>query len=110
MRNLIFHPLGEEETRKRIKQLQSDDDLRNLIRSDLLDLFTNLKTLVIHLKTSEVFGSSYSFSLIRFLKIISKHRLDKIIIKSEDGRYISDGNWIKCVWESDKQLLILKIG
>merc|ERR1712228_393538 len=57
--NLLFHSLDKREAWKGEEIKRNDDDQSNLIRSELLSLFPNTKTLIIE---SSSFGGSYSFS------------------------------------------------
>merc|ERR1712176_1397057 len=74
--DLIFHRVERRESKDESKR--SDDDLNNLVRKEVFDIFPNVKMLIIQ---STVWDYSYSFSLIAFLDAISKCKLGKIIIK-----------------------------
>merc|ERR1712232_481986 len=102
--NLIVHSLDCRHASKEIKR--SDDDLSNVIRSEIFSLFTNAKTLIID---TTYFDDSFSFSLMALLNVIVGSNLDQIIIKSteydDDDSDDEDATglsycWLKSVWNS----------
>ena len=97
--DLLFYSLDKRWYSEEIKR--KDDDQSNLVRTKFLSLFPNCKTLIIQ-STREDGYSSFSFSLMALLNVISQCNLDEIIIKSKE--YYDGDNWIKS-WSSDDQTL-----
>merc|ERR1712228_797830 len=97
--NLLFHSLDERKYDQEIKR--NDDDQSNLIRLELLFLFSNIKSLIIQ-SSGDLGYSSFSFSLMALLNVITQCNLNEIIIKSKEWRAY---NWIKTLWSSDEQIL-----
>ena len=93
---LLVHSLDNRYYDEEIKR--SDDDLSNVIRSDIFSLFTNARLII----DSTYDTYSFSFSLIALLNAILETNLNEIIIKSKEFRGFC---WIKSVWDSDKEIL-----
>merc|ERR1712113_414775 len=93
--NWIFYSLVERENDE---FKPNDDDLSNVVHSDLFALFSNVKSLTIDTYD----GFRFCFSLMALLNVIIGTNLNEIIIKSwEDDGYC----WIKSIWNSDKEIL-----
>ena len=95
--NLIFYSLVKRVWNKEFKP--NDDDLSNVVHSDLLALFPNVTSLTIDTWR----GFIFRFSLMALLNVIFGTNLKEIIIKSEETRY--GFCWIKSIWNSDKEIL-----
>merc|ERR1712176_1532497 len=94
--NLIFYSLVKIALKKVFKP--NDDDLSNLVHSDLFALFPNVTSLTI--ETCD--GFYFCFSLGALLNVIFATNLDEIIIKSS----LWHGDcWIKSIWNSDQEIL-----
>merc|ERR1712228_582533 len=89
IKNLLFHSLDQRRFDKEFKR--NDVDQNNLIRLEMLSLFPNIKTLIIH-STNWNGSDSFSFSLMALLNVISQCNVNQIVIKSETT--LSGSNWI----------------
>jgi len=96
--NQIFVHALDERAWNNVFQ-RSNDDLRNVVRSDLFSLFPNVSSLIID--TYE--GFEYSLSLLALLNVIVGTNLSEIIIKCKET--LSGYCWTKSVWNSNKESL-----
>ena len=94
MNNLLFYSLIRRDRNKEFKP--NDDDLSNVVHSDLFALFPNVKSLTIN--TFD--GFLFCFSLMALLNVIFETNLNEIIIKLQ-GKIC----WIESIWNSDKEIL-----
>merc|ERR1712228_914575 len=102
--NLLFHSLNQRNHDRYQESKRKDDDKNNLIRSELLSLFPNIKTLIIQ-STSGSGSHSFSFSLMALLNVIwqiCQCNVNRVVIKSTE--YLGY-NWIKSLWKSDEEML-----
>ena len=95
--NLLFYSLIERDEETEFKP--NDDDLSNVVHSDLLALFPNVTSLTI----DTYVGFKFCFSLIALLNVIFGTNLNEIIITSTD--YYGHCCWTKSIWNSDKEIL-----
>ena len=96
MRDLIINKLDGRHSNEESKR--EDKDFTNLPRSEMFDIFNNVKTLI--LKTTVPYGHSYSYSsnLSALLSSIHSSSLNRVIIKAQSD---PDGNnWIRSFWRS----------
>merc|ERR1712113_94389 len=93
--NWIFYSLVERENDE---FKPNNDDLSNVVHSDLFALFPNVKSLTIN----TMFGFEFCFSLMALLNVIFGTNLNGIVITSSD---MIDGHcWTESIWNSDKEI------
>jgi len=98
MNSLNVRPSYEEKKR-------DIGDLSNIFRKELLDIFKNVKSIIII--TTHPFGNtSYSLSLSVLLSLIdSISFLDKVIVKAVSYKKNKDNNWIYSLWSSSSETI-----
>eukprot|EP01084_Bolivina_argentea_P271770 462515_1 len=104
MRNLIMYSMDEcvhfrvyKEEKARV-----DTDFRNLFRSQIFQIFKNIKTVII--KTTSVGGIlSYSLSIFGLLSLIEPTSVNKVIVKAV-AIYGESNNWITSLWTSSSTI------
>merc|ERR1711933_166747 len=94
--NLLFHSLVSRDYNKVFKP--NDDDLSNVVHSDLFALFPNVTSLTIDTYR----GFNFCFSLMAALNVIFVTNLNEINIISNK---VSGYCWINSIWNSDKEIL-----
>eukprot|EP01084_Bolivina_argentea_P291447 500911_1 len=109
-------------------KLRNDNDSTNLFRTELFDVFKNVKTIRIMTTTSKG-QKSYTIALLRLLSLIESSSLEKIIIKSVRCSYKEDWglsrsssagmikreikyyeNWIEILWKSSPETIKKQYG
>eukprot|EP01084_Bolivina_argentea_P261910 442778_1 len=98
IRNLIMHDLDESNDKR------EDNDVTNLLRTELLMKFENVQTVII-ISTHPLGTISYSLGMISLLQMIKSASLDRVIVKAET---YCGHNWIKSLWDSEQEILTKK--
>ena len=89
--DLFMHPFDDH---KNIWK-RDEGDFRNLFRPELLQIFTNVKTITIGTKG---LPGDWSLSLLSLLSLIESSTVQKVII--------SGGSWLDLLWKSPSKMLI----
>eukprot|EP01083_Nonionella_stella_P295010 1002677_1 len=91
--DLLMNTLDRRDVRKEEETKRECDDLRNLCKPQVFEIFKNVKSVVI---IATLFEYSYSISMDALLSLIKSIALDKVILKAE--AYHNNTTWIESVW------------
>eukprot|EP01083_Nonionella_stella_P290770 989358_1 len=103
--NLLMNPLDKRDVEKEEEVKRECDDLRNLWKPQIFEIFKNVKSVVVITTYDD---GSYSISMDALLSLIQLVSLDKVILKARV--YEDNKTWIEDVWCSASETLIKQYG
>eukprot|EP01083_Nonionella_stella_P107089 309764_1 len=106
--DLFMNPLDVRDLRfQDIEEIErEDDDLRNLCKPQVFEIFKNVQTVVF--LTADSRGDSYSISMSSLLSLMKLVSLDNVILRA--NRYRSHRTWIDDIWYNSSEELTNQYG
>eukprot|EP01083_Nonionella_stella_P046156 123573_1 len=103
--DLFLNTLDQRDVRKEEEMKRECDDLRNLWKPQIFEIFKNVKSVVVMTTYDSV---SYSISMDALLSLIKLASLDNVTLKAR--AYKDNKTWIEDVWCNASETLIKQYG